>query len=230
MSKVLTDWSVVRKALSFCLFTSLLLACETDAYEKGTGEYSLMRADLAEATIDADKQAVSITTDDGDHYTLSPVYTGKWILTSDTTYRVAAYYNPHDDGTAEPLSMGVVPTLIPREVWRYKKQPQDPVGVESMWLSKSGKYLNMGLLLKSGQTEDEKATQIISLAQDTIVTHADHKRTAVYRLLHDQGGIPEYYTNRHYVSVLIPKERPDTIDFIIQTYQGTLRKKIPVSK
>ncbi len=218
------------KVLPVFLFSLLLLACETDAYEKGTGTYSLMRADLAEAQIDADKMVVSITTDEGDHYTLSPKYEGQWIITPDTTYRVVAYYNPHDDGTAEPVSIGLVPTLFPYEHWKFKKLPQDPAGLESVWQSTSGKYLNLGLLLKSGQPNDDKATHIVSLSQDTILTHADQKHTAVYRLLHDQGGVPEYYTNRYYVSILLPEERPDTIDFVVNTYQGQLTKKIPIKK
>jgi len=230
MTKISSIKNTVIKVLPFCLFTLLLLGCETDAYEKGTGTYSLMRADLAEATIDADKMAVSITTDEGDNYTLSPKYQGQWIVTPDTTYRVVAYYNPHDDGTAEPVSIGLVPTLFPFEHWKFKKLPQDPVGLESVWQSTNGKYLNLGLLLKSGQPNDDKATHIVSLSQDTILTFANQKRTAVYRLLHDQGGVPEYYTNRYYVSILLPQERPDTIDFVVNSYQGLLTKKIPIKK
>ena len=213
--------------LPFYLFT-FFCACTSDAYEKGTGTYSLMRTDLAEATIDGEKYAVSLVTDEGDSYTLSPKYQGKWIQTADTTYRVIAYYNPHDDGTAEAVAFGVVPTLIPREQWKFKTQPQDPVGVESAWVSTNGKYLNMALLVKSGHTDDEDASHIIALAQDTVITHADQRRTAIYRLLHDQGNVPEYYTNRHYVSILLPQDRPDTVTLTIQTYDGTLTRQFPI--
>ena len=213
--------------LPFYLFT-FFCACTSDAYEKGTGTYSLMRTDLAEATIDGEKYAVSLVTDEGDSYTLSPKYQGKWIQTADTTYRVIAYYNPHDDGTAEAVAFGVVPTLIPREQWKFKTQPQDPVGVESAWVSTNGKYLNMALLVKSGHTDDEDASHIIALAQDTVITHADQRRTAIYRLLHDQGDVPEYYTNRHYVSILLPQDRPDTVTLTIQTYDGTLTRQFPI--
>ena len=215
--------------LPFYLFT-FFCACTSDAYEKGTGTYSLMRTDLAEATIDGEKYAVSLVTDEGDSYTLSPKYQGKWIQTADTTYRVIAYYNPHDDGTAEAVAFGVVPTLIPREQWKFKTQPQDPVGVESAWVSTNGKYLNMALLVKSGHTDDEDASHIIALAQDTVITHADQRRTAIYRLLHDQGNVPEYYTNRHYVSILLPEDRPDTVTLTIQTYDGTLSRQFPIQR
>ena len=220
----------MKRLRLFYLFTLLpfFCACTTDVYEKGTGTYSLMHTDLAEATIDGEKYAVSFITDEGDRYTLSPKYQGKWIQTADTTYRVIAYYNPHDDGTAEAVAFGVVPTLIPREQWKYKNQPQDPVGLESAWVSTNGKYLNMGLLVKSGHTDEEAATHTIAMAQDTIITHADQRRTAIYRLLHDQGGVPEYYTNRHFVSILLPQDKPDTVTLTIQTYDGTLSRQFPL--
>jgi hypothetical protein len=97
--------------------------------------------------------------------------------------------------------------------------------IESAWLLKSGKYLNMGLLLKTGRIDDEEAAHTIGLAQDTLITHPDGHRTAYYRFLHDQNGSPEYYTNRRYVSILLPTEqRPDTIRLHVQTYSGLLER------
>ena len=86
----------------------------------------------------------------------------------------------------------------------------------------------MGLLVKSGHTDEEAATHTIAMAQDTIITHANQRRTAIYRLLHDQGGIPEYYTNRHFVSILLPQDKPDTVTLTIQTYDGTLSRQFPL--
>ena len=96
----------MKRLRLFYLFTLLpfFCACTTDVYEKGTGTYSLMHTDLAEATIDGEKYAVNFITDEGNSYTLSPKYQGKWIQTADTTYRVIAYYTPHDDGTAEAVA------------------------------------------------------------------------------------------------------------------------------
>ena len=75
------------------LFSLALISCEMDSYEKGEGEYSLMVADFADMTIDAQKQGVSFVTDDGDSYRFSKPYTAKWIGTADTTYRTIIYYN-----------------------------------------------------------------------------------------------------------------------------------------
>ena len=142
----------MKKALPFCLFSYLLfISCESDNYDKGEGKYSNTQADLAELTVNAQKQGVSFVTDDGDSYSLSAPYTASWIQTADTTYRTIFYYNKQSDGHAKTMSCGQIGTLAPIAHWRFKKQPQDPVGVESAWLAKSGKYINLGLLIKSGK-------------------------------------------------------------------------------
>lgn len=215
---------------SFSLYLILsssffFLACETESYETGQGEYSLMQTDLGELTVDGQRQGTSFVTDDGDSYALNAPYTAKWIETPDTTYRTLIYYNKVKDSQAELVAIGMIPTLKPLEHWKFKELPQDPLDIESAWLSKSGKYLNMGLLLKTGRIDDEEAAHTIGLAQDTLITHPDGHRTAYYRFLHDQNGSPEYYTNRRYVSILLPTEqRPDTIRLHVQTYSGLLER------
>ena len=203
----------------------LFASCETDNYAKGTGEYSLMQADFADLSVDAQKQAVSFLTDDGDNYRFRSPVAAQWIQTADTTYRAIVYYNKVSDTEAEAVAVGTVPTLLPREHWKYKMLPQDPVGFESAWVSGSGRYVNVGLLLKSGRVDDEEGTHTIGLAQDTVLTRADGRRTAYYRFLHDQGDVPEYYTNRRYVSILIPADRPDSIHLTLQTYDGLVERQ-----
>ncbi len=210
------------------LFSLALISCEMDSYEKGEGEYSLMIADFADMTIDAQKQGVSFVTDDGDNYRFSKPYTAKWIETADTTYRTIIYYNKVENAQADVVSAGTVPTLKPREHWKMKETPEDPVGFESAWLAKSGKYLNMGLLFKTGRVDDEEGIHSIGMAQDTVLVNADQTRTAYYRFLHAQGDTPEYYTNRKYISVLLPEDRPDSIHLTITTYQGVIVRKFPL--
>ena len=205
----------------------LLACCTTDAYEKGTGKYSLMQADLAEITVDDSKRAVSFTTDDGDSYAFAQPVASKWIEQTDTIYRAIVYYNKQDDQTAEAMGISSVPTLLPREHWRFKRQPHDPVGMESAWMARSGKYLNMALLVKSGHTDDSTAVHTIALAQDTILAHSDGRRTAVYTFLHDQGEVPQYYTDRRYISVRLPQSLPDTIVLRIHTYEGLVTRRFP---
>lgn len=211
--------------LPFFLLPLLLFSCETDSYEKGQGKYSLMLADLGEVTVNGDKQAAAFTTDDGDSYTLTAPATVQWMQTADTTYRAIIYYNKVEGGQAEPVGFSSVPTMQPVEHWRFKETTQDPVGFESAWLAKNKKYINLGLLFKSGYVDDAIGHHLISVAQDTVLVHADQTRTAYYRFLHGQNEVPEYFTTRHYVSILLPQELPDTVYLSILTYTETIERR-----
>ena len=216
---------MMKRFLPFYLFAFLLFSCETDSYEKGEGKYSLMQADMGELMINGEKQAVAFTTDDVDSYTLTSPVTSQWIQTADTTYRAIIYYNKVENGQAECLGLTSVPTITPVEHWHYEELVQDPVGFESAWVAKSKKYINLGLLFKSGYVDDALGRHIIGIAQDTILVHADQTRTAYYRFLHNQNEMPEYFTNRYYVSILLPQELPDTANVSIVTYSGTIERR-----
>jgi hypothetical protein len=215
---------IILSFLNFYIAAMLMAACETDSYEKGEGKYSLMQADMAELSVNGQKRAIGFVTDDGDSYQLTNPYAAKWIQTADTTYRTIIYYNKVESGQAEMKAVSTVVTLWPIAHWRFKEQSQDPVGFESAWLAKNRRYLNVGLLMKTGRIDDEELPHNVGLAQDTIITHTNGHRTAYYRLLHSQNGIPQYYTNRRYVSILLPQPLPDTITLSLQTFDGTVRR------
>lgn len=202
-----------------------LTACTVDSYDKGEGKYSLMQAELVDLNVNAQKAATSFVTDEGDRYQLSPPITSSWFQTADTIYRAILYFNALPDATAEAVSLGVVPTLRATEHWKLEKQPEDPIGMESAWLSKTRKYINLGLLLKTGQVDGEDGTHTIGLAQDTIIVNDDQTCTAYFRFLHDQADIPEHYTSRRYVSILLPDTvQLDTIRLTIPTYEGKVER------
>lgn len=212
------------------LLVVALASCTTDNYDKGEGPYSAMHSDFSELSTDANKQAVSFVTDDGDSYRLSTPLSAAWIATADTTYRTVIYYNKVEEGSAQVLQLSLVPTLIPTAPEEFECMPQDPVGFESIWLSRSKKYINVGLLLKNGRDEAGKeGVHIIGLVCDEVRQNADGTHTACYRLLHDQGDAPQYYTNRHYISILLPEERPDSVQLTIQTYDGVEVRTLSVS-
>lgn len=198
-----------------------LTACTTDSYDKGEGKYSLMQAELVELSVDGQKQVTVFVLDDDSRFTLTSPATASWIQKADTIYRAILYFNKLTTTTAEYVRMGLVPTLLPVEHWKVKEQPQDPIGFESAWLSKKGKYLNVGLLLKTGQVEGEDGVHTVGIVQDTIRVNDDHTRTVCFRLLHDQSGVPEYYTSRRFISILLPSgQSVDTIRLTIPTYEG----------
>lgn len=221
---------MMKRILHIGLCLSLLIAlssCETDSYEKGEGRYSTLLADFACLTVDGEKRGVSFITDDGDSYLLSNPTTASWIQTADTVYRTYLYYNKEDNGKAKVTFIGILPTLIARNAKDFKRQPQDPLGLESSWLTRDGKYINMGLLLKNGRNDNgEEGIHALALALDEVRQNEDQTKTVCYRLLHDQGEAAEYYTNRRYVCILLPtEERPDSVCLTVNTYDGVVVKK-----
>ena len=204
-------------------------SCTQDAYEKGEGEYSLMRADFIEAHANGKKEIDRITTDEGDQYSVTKAFTTKWVTTADSTYRCILYYNKVEEGNdkyaAEPISIGQVPCpKITPLAELDKPMKTDPVKFESAWLSKTGKYLNLSLYLMTGTTDDEDASQTLHVVQDTVMTNPDATRTSHLRLYHDQAGIPEYYSVQVYASILTSQIDADSVRISINTYKGPVTK------
>ena len=150
------------KKLLFLIVVCLTYGCTQDAYDKGEGAYSLMRGDFAEANVNSNREVISITTDEGETLPLQTYHTAKWIARPDTIYRCMLYYNKvkANDGKpmAEVISLGRVHCLQVTPSSKFEDYKDDPVKFESIWKSKSGKYLNLHLQLKTGYTEDTTAT------------------------------------------------------------------------
>lgn len=203
-----------------------LTACEQDNYDKGTGEYSLLKADFGVAHTNGSKAIESVVTDSGDKLTLSPLLQTKWTTTPDSAYRVIFYYNVADNSsTVEPYSISQVPTLRLGRLDNEEEMKTDPVTFESLWLG--GGYVNLGLYLKTGTTDEEDAQkQSVGMVLEKIDTLADGKTKATLRFYHDQGDYPEYYSSRLYLSLPIDSIATDSIDITINTYGGEVRKII----
>lgn len=217
----------MKRLLHFLLITWLVTSCTTDSYEKGDGKYSLMQGDFVEAKVNAQRQIVSFSTDDGEKYDLSEPYTDKWIKTADTLYRCMLYYNKVENKKAELVSIGEVPCPRILTLAELKKDLRtDPVKFESMWLSKSGKYLNLYLQLKTGVTDDTTAVQQLAFISDTLIVNPNQTTIRHITLHHDQNKVPEYYSTKAYVSLLTDSIAADSIRISINTYTGLVSKKM----
>ena len=224
---------------SFCLlFLAMLLAaifplftaCTQDAYEKGEGEYSLMRGDFAEVHVNAAMEMESITTDDGDVLPLKEPLSLNWVTTADTTYRCLLYYNKVKDeagrARADVLSVGLVPCPSIVSLSDFDKDLKtDPVKFESIWMSKSRKYLNMSLYVMTGHTDDTTAVHRLSFVSDTLMVHPDSTRTLHVLLHHDQNNVPAYYSTQIYVSLLVDSIPADSISLTVNSYNGLVQKQ-----
>ena len=207
----------------------LICSCTQDAYDKGDGPYSLIRADFVEAHTNSQKQVDYVVTDDGEKYALQEPLTAKWITKVDTLYRCVFYYDKIAEGNgnmvAKVRSIGQVPCpVIVTKAKLDKEMKTDPVKFESAWISKSGKYLNLSLYLMTGTTTQEDAAHHLAIVQDTVMVNPDQTRTAHLSLFHDQGGIPEYYSTQVYTSILTKEIDADSVRININTYKGELTK------
>lgn len=205
-----------------------LTSCSNDAYETGDSRYSYLRTDFAEVRTDAQSQLVSAITDDNISLAFSKVAKASWAKTADSTYRALLYYNIGDTTampmTVEPIKIDQVYVLQPQSFDTTVKSNTDPIGFQSAWISKNNKYANMTLTLKTGQAEDTKLQQRIGLACDSIVER-NGKKHFFYRLIHDQGGIPQYYSQTIYISIpLNGMNEGDALFVKVNSYDGVLTK------
>lgn len=218
---------------------TVLAACSTDSYETGTGTYSLTQADFVEAhSTVSGGTADYVTTDDGATLALAAPAEAKWMTVPDSLYRAVLFYNLLDEHTAETVSLSQVMVLKPKtkeeleekaaEEGRTETFPTDPVTFESMWLSGSGKYINIALFLKTGQTDDDAALHTIGLVADSCADNPDGTRTAFMHFYHDQGGVPEYYSSKIYVSIASSSIDADTLVMNINTYDGIVERRFSV--
>ncbi|MBQ3754174.1 MAG: NigD-like N-terminal domain-containing protein [Prevotella sp.] len=206
----------------------LLLSCTQDLYEKGDGKYSYLRADFAEAYVNADKQVNRLVTDDNDELTLTKPYTADWIERADTTYRTAIYYNKLEKG-AEALSISRVTTLTLRsDSGALSKWAPDPVGMEAAWIGRNCRYLNMGLVLKVGAADKDATPQSVGMLHGGITINADSTRTINLLFNHRQGDVPEYYSQRFYMSMPLSGLDADSVRLTIVTYDGRFVRTFPL--
>ena len=209
-------------------------SCTQDNYDKGEGKHSQMMADFVEAGVGNDKRINYVVTDEGDSLIAYPRFTAKSIETADTVYRAILYYNrvKNDKGqdAVEAIGLSLVPTLIPQR--STNTQPialqTDPVKFESIWLARNKRYVNVSIILKTGQPDTEDARQTITLVADSVQTYTDGRRTLCCKLGHDQGGVPEYYSLQRYFSIPVSRIDADTLRLSINTYEGPIVKVLPL--
>lgn len=223
----------MRRLLTLPVLTLLfsVAACEQDFYEKGDGENSYLRADFIEAFVDSDSRVRRVVTDEDVPLLLSKPFTSTWIQRADTVYRAVMYYS-HKREEADVRSISRVTTLpLSFDTTQAAKAiVSDPVGFESAWIGTNRKYLNLGLVVKTGAVEGANARpqSVGMLLQRIDTTRVDsaskEKLTAHVRLIHRQGDVPQYYSQRVYVSMPLQRLTVDTLYLTVDTYDGAVRK------
>lgn len=216
----------MKKLFSYLLSVSscLILSCTQDTYEKGDSENSYLRADFIEAFVESDKQVRRVVTDDDVELRLTKVFSADWIQRADTVYRAVMYYSQQGDAAEVRALSGVGTLTLRRDTTEGKKWKTDPVGLETAWVSTNRKYLNLGLVLKMGASEKDAEPQSIAMMLTRIDTDEKGVRTGHLQLVHSQGDIPEYYSQRVYISLPLQGVTVDTLFLTMNTYDGMVRK------
>ena len=207
----------------------LLTACTTDGYETGDGEYSFLTTEFVEVYSNSQLMLTRAVDDSDNHFIFKTPCSYSWVSKPDSVYRAILYYNTDEGETVEPYRVSPVVVLKLRNKEEVKDIYTDPLIFESAWISKNRKYLNIGLAVKSGTTEsqDEQLKQIVGILCDEVTIKGDGTKCYHLILTHNQNGVPEYYTNRAYVSMpLDGVGANDEIELTINTYQGpvTIRR------
>lgn len=233
----------IKQSLAAIAFSIALTACTSEAYDSGDGTNSYLTADLVLLRTAPDKSVRSVQLDDGLELRLSNPFAKDWIERPDTVHRALLYYDQmsaRSDAAvgANPNSIPVVRarSVLPVPVLRISAAADvdniltDPVGFESMWVSKNGSYLNLSLLLKSGKAEGDTSLHTLGVVSNGTTTDADGHRTLHLTLYHDQGGVPAYYTVQQYVSIPTQLLKDaDTVELTLNTYNGKKVVKVVVS-
>lgn len=218
---------------SVAVLTVLLAACTTTNYDAGDGDNSRLTASLAMLLTASDATIHAAVLDNNTRVDFSNPFSIDWAQQPDTVYRALLYYdNPTSTSqtqgfTAKARSVVSVPVLSPMAASEVKQMHTDPVGFESLWLSKNGEYINISLLLKCGTPSGDNVRHQIGIVSNGTTTATDGQRTLRLTLFHDQGEMPEYYTVQQYVS--IPTKTfgdADRVVLVVNTYEGVVERQI----
>lgn len=220
----------ILPAVALAVLLSGLSGCSTDSYDTGTGEYSLTQADFVEAHSVAGGYVDYVLTDGGASLMLTEPVAAGWAAKADTLYRAVLFYNLQSDSRAEAVSLSSIPVLVPKPADEFETISTDPVRFESLWLSTSGKFINAGIYLKSGQIDEGAELHTLGLIDDGTADNPDGTRTACLRLYHDQGDVPEYYSSRFYISIACQYIDADTVAIGINTYDGWVERRMPLPR
>lgn len=212
----------MRKIILSALLAVILAACTNEAYDSGDTPLSYLSAEWVDVTTNSAGLVAQATTDAGQRLILSPPYRAEWIgQTPDTTCRALLYHGQVSGGVTDakaiqPVLMADVATRNPNTTY-----PQDPIVKARAWRSANKKYLNMVLTLKVGRQQDAPAQQRVGVLCDSVTTLADGTRCCWLTIVHDQNGVPAYYSQEACVSVLASRlSGAQVVRLRLRTYDG----------
>ena len=173
--------------------------------------YPSVLTDYACLVTDTEGVPHELVLDNGVSYSVSLVDEQSRKYRPDTTYRVISIYEPDDEnGVAQVYSVSSVFSPIPTPLRRGETLRQDPVYLQSCWLS--GGYLNMVIEVKALNVQHDV---------DFIDTTPKGMHGREFTFYHDACGDIESYRQKLPASIpLAPFElqKDDTVRLVINLY------------
>ncbi len=225
-SKILTPLAVLIIAIS--------PSCTHESYETGDGDLSYYQQQWANLTIQ-NNILTGITLDDNSTLLPPDNLSISTSGASDTIVRCVIGYT--QQSATQPITLYSatavrIPNLLERN--DTTEVTTDPLKLNSIFSSGSGKYINLSLGIMTGNDHDEDQLQTLYVTLDSLSTH---NAGAMYlTLCHDQNDVPQYYTQTVYLTILphVSMEdshgqatdyAPDTVNITIPTYEGEVTKQ-----
>lgn len=205
----------------FSLFSFLLItACSGDNYETGNGDLSYLTSELVEAHTISAQTIDYVLTDDGKQLSLVTPLSATWATEAGKYYRALLYYQPSQTNanTIVPYRISQVSVLQPKALSDLDDIATDPITLESAWLSKNKKYLNLRLALKTADVETQQSIGLL--------LESDNNQVVTLQLLHNQNNVPQYYSVTVFRSIALTSYPPGTTIILkINTYKGIIERQ-----
>ena len=213
----------MKKFLTIMILAiAVTTSCTQDVYEKGEGDWSKIVAEICDGYTASDSMVTRFVTDDGVAYVVSNPFNTSLMLKPDTIFRAVFYYEK-DGEKAEVKGLNRVAVISPREIDNVKT---DPVRLESMWMGKTKRYINLSVYMMVGVPDSDDAAHQIACSRDSVHQNDDGSHTLFLTFYHDQGNVPEYYSQRYYVSIPMQSGAADSVCLRVNTYDGMLDKRL----
>ncbi len=188
-------------------------------------QYADLIGEFAELYTDNTGELSYMITDGGARMSVNNSAEFGKIFVKDTLYRVRALYMPMSGVQAKIFQIGTVTMLNPRTLDADQPMKTDPVGLKSLWVSATKKYINMSLTLFDGNSASGTKHKIMLIDKGIRNSH-DGKKVAQLEVYHDQNGIPQHYENEYYFSILTERVAADSLAITASTSNGVTEKKI----
>lgn len=203
----------------------LMASCTVDPYESGDTTLSYLKAEMVDMHV-VGREIKGVVTDADEKLSVASSYSlPKKMEHADTTYRMMLYYNKEGNKPVELKSLRQAHVVKPSDKESALTLNVDPVKLTSAWKAQNGSYINLSLGLMVGNADSDEAVHKVGFVADSVETMPDGSKTYHLTFYHDQGGIPEYYTQMVYLSVPIREyAEGDKICIRLNTYSGWIEK------